>query len=39
MGLAGATIAALFTGHISGDQFLVLATMAFVHYFKSDKDK
>lgn len=31
--MAAATIAALFVGKISGDQFLILASMAFSFYF------
>ncbi len=30
-----ATVSALFTNHISGDQFLVLASMTFAFYFSN----
>ena len=33
IGMAGAVIAGLFTGHITGDQFMILAAMAFSFYF------
>ena len=31
--IALAVIAALFTGHITGDQFMILASMTFTFYF------
>jgi hypothetical protein len=33
--IAGAVIAAMFTGKISGEQFMALATMTFAFYFGS----
>lgn len=33
--MALATVAALFTGKVSGEQFLILASMAFSFYFSN----
>lgn len=33
--MAAATVAALFVGKVSGEQFLVLASMAFSFYFSN----
>ena len=38
IGMAGAVVAGLFTGHITGDQFMVLAGMAFAFYFSNKGD-
>ncbi len=38
MGVALAVIVALFTGHITGDQFMILASMTFTFYFANKGD-
>ena len=35
--MALAVIAALFTGKITGDQFMILASMAFTYYFSKSR--
>ena len=38
LAMALATIAALFVGKVSGEQFLILTSMAFTFYFSSKGD-